>query len=158
VFASQVPEHDGVVDAPERLLRTFAALHLRELAHARDELVRAVGGIARFPRLLADEPDRIDVLATAKELPEQPQLLGRRARRRDLRILGGLRTKRFLECRQVAVKGRDACFHLGELASQLLTSTLLRLERSAELGSFGRRRRPISALARRCLNHDRGGM
>ena len=50
VPALQVGEHGVVVERAERLVRAVAALHLRQLADAGDELVRArrrVAGLAR---------------------------------------------------------------------------------------------------------------
>ena len=89
VLAAQVLEQRRIIHGPERLVRTIAALHLRQLAYAGDELVRASGRIASLARLLADEARRIQVVAAAEELPEQLHLLRRGSR------CGGWRGVRF---------------------------------------------------------------
>src|SRR6202022_4515577 len=88
VPAGQMSDHRCIVEGDEGLVRAFAALHLRELTDAFDELVPARRRVARLPGFLAHEPRRKDVLAPAEQRPKQPHLLGLRLRDRASAVTG----------------------------------------------------------------------
>jgi hypothetical protein len=82
VPALQMVEDYLITDRHERLVRALAALAPRlQDADAAHELVRALRGVSGLSGLLADEPRREDVFASAKQRPKEPHLLGRRLRR-----------------------------------------------------------------------------
>jgi hypothetical protein len=82
VPAAEVIEDRPVVGGKERLFQALAALHLRQLADASDELVGAGGRVAGLPRLHADEAIREEIRSSTEEGAEEPELLFRC--RRDL--------------------------------------------------------------------------
>ncbi len=75
VLAAQVRQDGRVIDRHKGLVRTLAALDLRELANTPNELVRARGRVAWPACLLAHEPSRKDVLPATEELSEQRDLM-----------------------------------------------------------------------------------
>ncbi len=155
VLATQVPEQGVVVDRAERLVRAVAALHLRQLADAGDELVRARGRVAGLTRLPADEPSRIEIVASAEELPEQLDLLRRGALRHRDRTARSAICRSLVECRELRSKRVDALFRFGVLRLQAATACLLLSDCRRERRAFGRQHRSVvyAWLGRRRLTH-----
>ena len=144
MFAAQVREQGGVIDGAERLVRAVAALHLRQLADAGDELVRARGRIAGHACLLADEPSRIEVGASAEELAEQPHLLRGRLRRRGGRIAAlAMVSRSLVERRELGAQRVDARFRLGVLRLEAPKPRLLLIDSRRQRRSFGRCSRSV---------------
>ncbi len=121
VLALEVGEHRSIVERTKRLLRAVAALHLRQLADAADELVRAGRSVAGLARLLADEARRVEVLPATEESTKELHLVDRRSRSISRR-LGGLRVGgRFASCvplREVGAERTQARLGFGVLGLQ----------------------------------------
>ena len=79
----QVRQHHRVVHGKERLVAALPTLHLRQLAEAPNELVRAGRSVALLPGLPILEPRWEHVSATSEQLAEKPHLVFGRDRHRS---------------------------------------------------------------------------
>ncbi len=81
VLAEEVLANCLGVERSERLVRALTALHLGQVADAFDELVAAVGGVARLAVTLSYEAGGVDVGSPAEEGQEERDLVVRGHRR-----------------------------------------------------------------------------